>query len=101
VIDLCRLVTGYCPKAFTAAGVKERFFEALFKAAEWDKPWPSPLPKYRETNTLLLFRALANVFQDGAPDAKEDWVKNVRLLYSLQNFYHLIHYFPLDTRYTT
>jgi phospholipase A-2-activating protein len=89
VIDLGRLVTGYCPKAFTAAGVKERFFEALFKAAEWDRPWPSPLPKYRETNTLLLFRALANAFQDGAPVAKEDWVKNVRLLYSSQKIYSL------------
>ncbi|KAF5380915.1 hypothetical protein D9615_004162 [Tricholomella constricta] len=64
VIDLSRLLTGFSPEAFNAPGLKERFFEALFKASEWDASWSPPLPKPRETNILLLFRTLANVFQD-------------------------------------
>ncbi|KAG5643225.1 hypothetical protein DXG03_001309 [Asterophora parasitica] len=64
VIDLSRLLTGFSPEAFEAPGLKERFFEALFKASEWDSSWSLPLPKPRETNILLLFRTLANVFQE-------------------------------------
>jgi len=65
VIDLGRLLLAFCPGAFAAAGAKERFVEALFKAAEWDAPWASPIPKHRETNILLLLRSLANAFQEG------------------------------------
>jgi len=65
VIDLSRLLAGFCPSAFATLGLKDRFFEALFRASEWDASWTLPLPKHRETNTLLLFRTVANVFQEG------------------------------------
>lgn len=70
VIDLSRLLTGYCPQVFLAySGARERLFEALFKAAEWNTSWNTPLPKTRETNVLLVLKALANVFQEGyTPD---------------------------------
>ncbi|KAG6909638.1 hypothetical protein DXG01_016420 [Tephrocybe rancida] len=64
VIDLSRLLTGFSPEAFDAPDLKERFVEALFAASEWNSSWALPLPKPRETNILLLFRTLANVFQD-------------------------------------
>ncbi|KAF8965289.1 phospholipase A-2-activating protein [Flammula alnicola] len=64
VIDLSRLVVGFCPEAFGAPGVLERFADALFKAAEWHASWTAPLPKPRETNMLLLLRTLANAFQE-------------------------------------
>ncbi|KAG6833074.1 hypothetical protein H0H87_011819 [Tephrocybe sp. NHM501043] len=64
VIDLSRLLTGFAPEAFDTSGVKEKFIEALFTASEWNASWSPPLPKPRETNILLLFRTLANVFQD-------------------------------------
>ncbi|KAJ2927584.1 hypothetical protein H1R20_g9510, partial [Candolleomyces eurysporus] len=65
VIDLGRLLLGFSPGVFSTSQVKEKFIEALFKASEWDVPWTSPLPKARETNILLLFRSLANAFQEG------------------------------------
>ncbi|RDB21127.1 Phospholipase A-2-activating protein [Hypsizygus marmoreus] len=64
VIDLSRLLTGFCPNAFDAPGLIDRFFEALFKACEWDASWSLPLTKPRETNILLLFRTLANAFHE-------------------------------------
>ncbi|KII89092.1 hypothetical protein PLICRDRAFT_40733 [Plicaturopsis crispa FD-325 SS-3] len=77
VIDLSRLVIGYCPNAFPAAGVREQFLGALFKAAEWSAPWSVPVNKSRETNVLLLFRALSNAFLEGAPVGEGAWVKQV------------------------
>ncbi|TFK42378.1 WD40-repeat-containing domain protein [Crucibulum laeve] len=67
VIDLSRLLVGFCPDAFNAQDVKNRFLEALFKAGEWTTPWTLPLSKPRETNILLLLRTLANAFQEGTP----------------------------------
>ncbi|KAF8077719.1 phospholipase A-2-activating protein [Lyophyllum atratum] len=64
VIDLSRLLTGFSPDAFEAPQLKDRFLEALFKACEWDASWSLPLTKPRETNILLLFRTLANIFQE-------------------------------------
>ncbi|KAG6853915.1 hypothetical protein C0991_012584 [Blastosporella zonata] len=64
VIDLSRLLTGFAPEAFDAPGLKERFVEALFTASQWNTSWTPPLSKPRETNILLLFRTLANVFQE-------------------------------------
>ncbi|KAG6889830.1 hypothetical protein C0995_014307 [Termitomyces sp. Mi166 len=64
VIDLSRLVTGFAPEAFDVPGLKEKFIEALFTASEWSASWSLPLPKPKETNILLLFRTLSNVFQD-------------------------------------
>ncbi|KAG5638990.1 hypothetical protein H0H81_008211 [Sphagnurus paluster] len=76
VIDLSRLLTGFSPEAFDAPGVKEKFFEALFKASEWDVSWSLPLPKARETNILLLFRTLANLFQEKVVP-EEGWSSKV------------------------
>jgi phospholipase A-2-activating protein len=67
VIDLCRLVVGYCPVLFKDSASRDSFFSVLFKAAEWHSPWEVPLPKARETNILLVLRALVNLFQDGYP----------------------------------
>ncbi|KAG5715692.1 Phospholipase A-2-activating protein [Termitomyces sp. T112] len=64
VIDLSRLVTGFAPEALEVPGLKEKFVEALFAASEWSASWSLPLPKPKETNILLLFRTLTNVFQE-------------------------------------
>ncbi|GLB34723.1 putative PFU (PLAA family ubiquitin binding) [Lyophyllum shimeji] len=64
VIDLSRLVAGFSPEAFEDLGLRDRFLESLFKACEWDASWSLPLAKPRETNILLLFRTLANVFHE-------------------------------------
>jgi phospholipase A-2-activating protein len=77
VIDLCRLVTGYCPDAFALPGLKERFFEALFTASDWAASWSVPLSKPKETNILLLFRTLANVFQEGTTINDGAWVQQI------------------------
>lgn len=64
VIDLSRLVTGFAPEAFEVVpDLKEKFIEALFAASEWNATWSLPLPKAKETNILLLFRTLTNIFQ--------------------------------------
>ena len=77
MIDLSRLVTGFCFDVLTASGLHDRFFELLFKASEWDTPWSLPLTKSRETNILLLLRTLANAFQGGAPIDEGTWVNQV------------------------
>lgn len=77
VIDLSRLLTGYCPDAFSTPGLRDRFFEALFKASEWTASWTVPLSKAKETNILLLFRTLANAFQEGTPIGDGTWVGQV------------------------
>ncbi|KAG6843390.1 hypothetical protein H0H93_001190, partial [Arthromyces matolae] len=59
-----RLVTGFAPGAFEGTELKAKFIEALFVASEWSSSWSQPIPKPRETNILLLFRTLANVFQE-------------------------------------
>ena len=65
ILDLSRLLLGYCLDAFSTPGTKEKFIQALFVASEWNNPWSSPLPKHRETNVLLMLRSLANAFQEG------------------------------------
>jgi phospholipase A-2-activating protein len=77
VIDLSRLVTGYCPDAFASPGLKERFFEALFTASDWTASWSVPLSKPKETNILLLFRTLGNVYQEGTTINDGAWVQQV------------------------
>lgn len=76
VVDLSRLLTGFCPEAFNSPGLRERFFEALFKASEWEVSWELPLSKPRETNILLLFRTLANVFQENI-SSEGTWIGKV------------------------
>ncbi|THH03422.1 hypothetical protein EW145_g6267 [Phellinidium pouzarii] len=74
VIDLARLVSGYCPSAYADSAVAEQFFTSLLKAAEWDAPWETPIPKSRETNILLALRAVANALQEGTQPSTVDWV---------------------------
>lgn len=67
---------GFCPAAVNLPGVKDKFFEALFRASEWTASWTPPINKARETNTLLLLRSLANVFtEDSTTD--EEWLAKV------------------------
>ncbi|KAF4615497.1 hypothetical protein D9613_002740 [Agrocybe pediades] len=70
-----RLLVGFCPEAFELSPtsssssfdanlLRQRFAEALFRAAEWDSDWTPPLSKARETNMLLVLRTLANSCED-------------------------------------
>ncbi|KAI0780583.1 phospholipase A-2-activating protein [Trametes elegans] len=77
LMDLSRLVLAFCPTAYADPALRTRFFAALFGGASWKEPWSSPLPKQRETNTLFLLRALANVFQDGTTLKDGEWVQEV------------------------
>ncbi|KAF5373632.1 hypothetical protein D9758_000932 [Tetrapyrgos nigripes] len=77
IIDLARLITAFCPSTFEAtSGLRSRFFSTLFKAAEWDMPWTPPIPKARETNIMIVLRAVANVFQDGV-DLDGTWLAEI------------------------
>lgn len=76
VIDLSRLLAGFCPKAFSTPGLTETFLETLLKASEWNSPWTLPLSKPRDTNTLLMLRTLANVFQEGSP-VNDAWLSQL------------------------
>ena len=69
VIDLARLVCGYCPDAYADPSIAAHFLTSVLHAAEWDTPWQEAggagaMPKYRETNVLLALRALVNAFQE-------------------------------------
>lgn len=76
VIDLSRLLIGFCPDAFIAPGLQAKFTDALFNASEWSAPWTSHLSKARETNMLLLLRTIANAFQEeGGTNA--EWLARV------------------------
>jgi len=81
LMDLIRLIIGFCPDAYADPAVRSRLITALFKAAEWSEPWTQPLPKHRETNTLFLIRAFANMFQEGSSLGDGAWV--VELLNTL------------------
>jgi phospholipase A-2-activating protein len=85
VLDLSRLLLGYCLDAFATPGTKEKFIQALFTASEWNTPWSSPLPKHRETNMLLLLRSLANAFQEGSTIDGE-WLNKVSRIPAFTSF---------------
>jgi len=64
VVDLLRLLIAFSPNTFEAPTTSQKLIDALFEASEWKSmPWPTPLPKHRETNVLLTLRAFANLFQ--------------------------------------
>lgn len=73
VIDILRLISGYCPSAYAEPTQASQFFGALFKAAEWDDSWEPPIPRPRELNRHIALRALANGVQDGTVGS-EDWL---------------------------
>ncbi|TCD70923.1 hypothetical protein EIP91_000829 [Steccherinum ochraceum] len=77
VIDLARLVIGHSPNSYADPAVRERFFDALFSAAEWQGQWTVPIPKMRETNMLLLLRALANAFREDTKVGDGKWVERI------------------------
>ncbi|KAK7038158.1 phospholipase A-2-activating protein [Favolaschia claudopus] len=74
VLDLARLIVAFCPESVKESGVKERFFECLFKAAEWQTPWVKSPSKPVEMNVMLVFRAVANVAQEGSSAADGPWL---------------------------
>ncbi|KAJ7940186.1 phospholipase A-2-activating protein [Mycena leptocephala] len=77
VLDLARLIVAFCPEAVKAPGLKERLFECLFKAADWQTPWVKSATKPVEMNVMLVFRALANVAQEGSGAADGPWLGQV------------------------
>jgi len=84
LIDLSRLVFGFCPKGpFDVAGIKAKFLYALFVATGWasqEGPSPSPIGKVKETNTNLLLKALANAvgeWNGGAKEVEVEWLSKV------------------------
>jgi hypothetical protein len=82
VLDLSRLVLGYCEDIFSDTQARQRFLSGLFTAAEWTdgSEWVTPQPKTHETNVLLVLRAVANVFREGAPINEGSWVNHVRVM---------------------
>ncbi|KAI0086219.1 phospholipase A-2-activating protein [Irpex rosettiformis] len=77
VIDLARLVVGYCSDTFPEPEKKQKFFSTLFDAAEWTSRWVVPVSKSRETNGLLLLRGVANAFKEDTELEDSIWAKNI------------------------
>lgn len=79
MMDLSRLVAAYCADASAAPGGRERFFASLFKASDWTevRSHGNAMSKAQETNILLLFRTIANCFQEGTPVDEGRWVAQV------------------------
>lgn len=77
VIDLCRLIIGYCSNAYSDRVFRQEFFKTLFKQAEWSEEWGAP-QRSRDTNILLLMRGLANAFQDDTNLGDGVWVDEVK-----------------------
>ncbi|KZT26608.1 phospholipase A-2-activating protein [Neolentinus lepideus HHB14362 ss-1] len=75
VMDLSRLLIAFSPGAFSSQELRFSFMEALFAGADWGQPWTQPLAKVRETNILLLLRALANAFSGLRAVENSDWAK--------------------------
>lgn len=79
MMDLSRLVAAYCADASASPGARERFFASLFKASDWTevRSHGKAMSKAQETNILLLFRTVANCFQEGTPVDEGQWVAQV------------------------
>lgn len=74
MIDLARLLSGYC------AGLIDNstFFDAMFRAAELSADrGASPSSKAKETNVLLVLRTVANALQEGTKIGDGGWIKEV------------------------
>ncbi|KAK2466759.1 hypothetical protein APHAL10511_001017 [Amanita phalloides] len=76
VIDLARLLAGYCPEIFQDNDIKERFYNTLLAAADWSSPWGPPLSKIRETNILLVLRTMVNALQEGVR-GDQPWLRQI------------------------
>jgi phospholipase A-2-activating protein len=79
IMDLSRLVAAYCADASAVPGGRERFLASLFKASDWTevRSHGKAMSKAQETNILLLFRTVANCFQEGSPVDQGQWVAQV------------------------
>jgi phospholipase A-2-activating protein len=84
LIDLSRLIFAFCPKSpFDVVGLKAKFLDALFVAAEWDGQEglsAGPMGKVKETNTTLVLKALANAVGEldvGAEEVEVEWLSRV------------------------
>jgi phospholipase A-2-activating protein len=83
LIDLSRLVFGFCPKdPFDVAGLKAKFLDAIFVATGWasQESFAGPIGKVKETNTTLLLKALANAvgeWDGGAKEVEVEWLSKV------------------------
>ncbi|KAG1823274.1 WD40-repeat-containing domain protein [Suillus variegatus] len=79
MMDLSRLVAAYCADASAVPGGRERFLASLFKASDWTevRSHGKAMSKAQETNILLLFRTVANCFQEGTPVNEGQWVAQV------------------------
>jgi phospholipase A-2-activating protein len=78
-MDLSRLVVAYCADAYAPPGRREQFFACLFKASDWTEVQSraEAMSKAQQANILLLFRTIANCFQEGTPVAEGQWVAQV------------------------
>jgi len=77
VIDLLRLVLASNSSSFKATADKIAVLDALFTTLENETPWEVPLPKPRETNLLLVLRAIANMFQASNGPIPAPWTSKV------------------------
>jgi len=80
-MDLGRLIVAYCADACAPPGRREEFFACLFKASDWTEvqSGQEAMSKAQQANILLLFRTIANCFQEGAPVAEGQWVAQVSI----------------------
>jgi len=80
-MDLSRLVTAHCMDICSGPGDLEKFFSCLFRSSDWTSiiSGSESMTKAQEANVLLLFRAIANSFQDGTPLSDMEWIKQVSI----------------------
>lgn len=78
VIDVARLISGYCPHFYADPSRAKIFFRALLDAADWSHQWETPIPKPRDTNVLLTLRSFANMVQESTAANSLDWLAEAR-----------------------
>ncbi|KAI0053878.1 PFU-domain-containing protein [Auriscalpium vulgare] len=76
VLDLARLLSGFCSDLIESAGYRTNFFEALYKASELNNDG-SPSTKAKETNILLALRTIVNAFQEKTKLGDGAWAKKI------------------------
>lgn len=71
LLDLSRLLFAYSPSTFSDVSFLDRFTSGLFTASDSDSG------KAKETNILLLLRAMANALHTGLTAAHNSWLTQV------------------------
>ncbi|KAI0063399.1 phospholipase A-2-activating protein [Artomyces pyxidatus] len=77
VLDLARLISGFCSELVDSAGYRTIFFDALIKASELTQDGTLPSSKAKETNVLLALRTIANAFQEKTTLGDGAWAKKI------------------------